>query len=469
MNFLDNVITAESKNRLNIIVPLLDTYKYPQLFTKNIVLKQLTNKILKLYKNKTVCAIMDDQQHQSKIKKIIVDWIGNPNDMVKEIKHTEKKLLKITLKNYLSPIMYYFIDADLSYCKLLIKRLDIMINLVTTTKKQSARQLNIYTFPSKLTRTLIKNKFTNIKTDLNILQQKSMALSKAGETTLDGSTIFATKQEGLPRLLIHELCHWNDFEKINDGEHKVHRAGDKIENIISNWCVSPDKLGGSFEAYTELLSNIYSSIILYTELILLHNQPENLDSLDDILQIEMIYSIYDVAKLLYLYGYTKDNFELFFYPNKSDTKCNKVWAHVSIIYYYIVRSMLFIELNTILDEKYIDPSTLKIKIDYLSFESTILNKILGDKKHIYWSILNESFKILSINEKETSRSMEYSCIDINPYSKYFDKINNYINCSYNDLSFENKQTGGSDNTINYIYKYIKYKKKYLNLKKLCLH
>lgn len=309
---------------------------------------------------------------------------------------------------------------------------------------------NIYLFPNKLKRILAGISFT--LDHLRIYKKTNTAFTTSGVTSFE---MILTKKEEFSKLFLHELIH---LYKL-DGTHSIETG--KLDNI-RNMMPFMD-YNGERECVAELMSNIYNCMNLC--LISSDKSHDSYDQLIDLINIEKEYSIYLVAKILKYFN-IKPN-ELFNYVKQ------KVQLVSPINLYCILRSILFFKLDDFLHtDNMANSDILEINDNiYSELVSWVDSASIVDSE--YMLRLEYYYNIIQI---KNNLAVLYISLDID-----FDMVefkNIHIEYAFNEMSHMdlfkkqfkeillNKknmvQYGGSKN---FYYKYLKYKLKYLQIKK----
>ncbi len=349
---------------------------------------------------------------------------------------------------------------------------------IITNNKLNYKSFPVYIYPNNIKRNLISSSFK--KQHLNMYKMENTAFTTSGVTST-GSYVYFTKKQELSKLQLHELIH---LYKL-DGSYM--KSNDYLDNIRSNMPFQDNN--EEIESTAEFLSNIYNCMNLCLVISKEHNlnEQEEIDLLEQLIHIEKEYSFYAVAKILKYFN-VKPN-DLFNYQN------NKIELVSPINLYYIIRSIIYYYY----DDLFINDN-FNLKYQVLEFNVNIFKEL---QKHI--SNIDNSSYFDKINYYyysdviSSDNSISYICLDINfdninfeniqlnEYdSNSFDKVQHQYMMGYNKImndlldnnifssqnqSFVNKlknalrsaiqpQKGGS-----YHYKYLKYKSKYLSLKK----
>ena len=492
-------LSNDSVNRIDNIKNLSSNIENIQINDK---LKNLFFKLKKEYNKKDVFILEELKgSNKEKVKTHVLNWMkkwmGDDVEIYKELNEYNNKIYLLKTNNYPYFNLYY-IGENLHLAEVLLKRAVVLNRLVKNFKDENLKnqisrinkskcnitcedeikdntylksiiRTNIYCFESDLKRILVKSRFSkeNFDEELDQLKRKSLALTQGGQTFDKTNEVYVLKTSEMGKLFLHELIHYFNLDKIS----YYVRSGDNIEHIIKSWNIHYNT-GGMFEAFTELYSNIISCMFMVCEYIH-HNkfskqidfEDQSLMILNDLINIERLYSLYITAKLLYTYGYSKDTF-IDFFENKNKKNYITLQGVVhAIVPYYIGRSILFNDLNNTFKDSTIDEN-FKIKEYYLENESSIFEKISTSD---YYSNLKKCFNL--IEESKPNLDLSYTCLDLNNLKLSFIKnilIKNKDNNVYLDKGIVNKiknilsiQTGGSISLQNY---YIKLKKEYLYLK-----
>jgi hypothetical protein len=149
-------------------------------------------------------------------------------------------------------------------------------------------------------------------------------------STLPQNFIHIWREEEFYKVLIHELIHYVEFDfyvfdKIYNEINKVFHDHFNLEDKES------DKVN---ESYTEILATIMHSILIehYTDY-----------NLDEILNIEKYFLIFQVAKILHFFD--NDKYETLKYAVKNI----EIKQTTSVCSYYIVKLILFLNLDKLFD------------------------------------------------------------------------------------------------------------------------
>jgi hypothetical protein len=345
----------------------------------------------------------------------------------REIKQIKEELNKVTTILYFKTkyLNLYYVKSSNITEEYGIKQFSKIIKIALTLEDIIPNKIgSIYIFPINYSRKIHKNFFDSKENDIEYLENNYMAFTISGQVFKEKKKVFVIRDEECIKLFIHELLHLLEAEMIN-GKF----VGRKIYNYINQFNI--ELVGRSFESYTELLSNILNIIFFIL------NNNYNINILEELIKIEIVYSIYVTSKLLSLYGYTKNNYFDFFI--KKNNAC-KIKNNIPSTYYYIIKSMYylyFIDWIDLLNEN------LLLSNDFFNKEIEIINKsIVKDSEYIKY--LEQCFDYIVNNSFELS--MRYSLIDdncidnsnilykneikggwIKNNKKYIIKLYNYVN------------------------------------------
>lgn len=387
---LFDYLTDDSKNRYNIINSYITSNDIKSI---NDIKKinNLYNNILNIYNDRSLNNNYDISDYQvydysiDEYKNIMEKWYKRHN-LYPTITIKKCIIIKDTISHV--NLIYGTNDINDIYYELLIKRLRIFVNLFTIKKN-----VNIYCYASDDKRNVINDRLNlnDLSNEYKKLNDKLGALTIAGETIHNPNTIFITKKEELCKLMIHEMIHLYELDE------KV----DIIDNnILNKWNVKITT--NSYEAYTELISNLFIIICI---------SIETKTNVYDLINIERIYSIYDTAKLLYLYNYDETNIiDFFMNPNKH----NKIDFPIPALYYYIIRSMLFYYIDELFDDQYINN-----KMKALNKYNEIQNKIIYKTSQLDSNYMKLLINLLKNNK---DNSLTYMCLDTIYKSNKVNKI-----------------------------------------------
>lgn len=344
-------LTDESKSRYNHIKQYL-TKSYNDMITND------NNRIGKIMETINLDNYIILKYDNNKYNKIMTQWYRRHN-----INHI------VNLNNVMK-----ISDKTTN----IINGNKMVVEIVELFDKIQNRKINktIYCYPIDVKRNLYNiRKITN--NNIQLLHDKLGALTISGETLLDPNIIIITRKEEEGKLLMHELVHLYDLDEL------IHLN----KNIIDNWNVKYTE--NYYESYAELVSNIM--ILFY------YSNKYNLD-INELIEIERIYSVYVCCKLLHIYGYTIDSF--------FNKPINKITFSIPALYYYIIRSMLFFYIDEIYNRKYIDEKFKATKY-YNNVQEKIIKKAL-DENSEYIKLME---KIMT-HMNDIDDSLTYMCIDV---------------------------------------------------------
>ena len=271
---------------------------------------------------------------------------------------------------------------------------------------------------------------------------------------LNNISVSLTDEE-LHKLFLHELIHFSNSDTLEYSENRNTVIKDKI-------CEEQDI---TFEAFTEFVSNIYYLVSCVAKIKFKYNLDNNkcYSLLNELLQLETIWSLYVFTKILYLYGYNKANINDFFMRTE---KCSIIkFDEIPLMSYYFGRSILLFNSYNILNDNYFKKD-LRATKSYLNKEKELFTNINEE----YISAIKE---YLGYVNTQVTDSIGYICIELNDLTE--NEINNiiinnnkslteeevfklYINELKNMYENYNPQKGGK---TSYKYKYLKYKLEYL--------
>jgi len=242
----------------------------------------------------------------------------------------------------------------------LYKSIDDLINI----------NIDLYMIPHK------KNINNYIKHNDNILGPREI---NSG-FSISKKILCVYRTEELNKVLVHELIHYLELD-LDDV---------KFPNISSHFNINPNtKFIRINEAYTEILAIMINTII---------NTP-NISCTKQILDYELTYSCYQVAKILNLANF--DTSYDFFY-NKYDGK-NKFKQNTSIFSYFILKTALLYNLDSFLDGylnntihqyNFIDFILNQFSLEYINTINDFMNYIknMKDKSNLYYTLRMTCYK-----------------------------------------------------------------------------
>jgi hypothetical protein len=229
---------------------------------------------------------------------------------------------------------------------------------------------------------------SNIKKNIKWGNRVLGPINANSGSTLIGSFINLWRKEEFEKVLIHELIHYFELDYgistiFND---KVRQYYNRHFNI--NGSTIPN------ETYTDMLT-----IIIHT-IYIIFMTGKSINEFSNLIEIEIGFSILQVSKILRKFGY--NTFNELYDKNKS------INQYTSIFSYYIAKSALLFNMNSLLD--YLgDDITVKINVDdYIK----LLDSSLKDRQ--YQVCINNMLDIVntSIN-KYIWNTLRMSCLQIN--------------------------------------------------------
>lgn len=408
MNILKECIKPDSYSIIEILKPLIESIKIDNLKK----FKKLYDLIKNNYKIREK-EIMQIGEYDNKFNDIINtfnNWIDikKLQEGLKNVKKILNYKTKYMELNYIIPL-----EMDINYG---LMQFNKIINIALTMENIIPnKQGSVYIYPIHYKRDLYAKQFENKNEEIRHLEKNYMALTISGQVFKDNRSVFVVRDEECIKLFIHELLHLLEADMI-DNEF----VGNKIYNIVEDFNIK--LVGGSFESYTELLSNILNVIFFIL------NNKLNEDLLEELIKIEIIYGVYSTSKLLYLYGYNKNNYRDFFM--KKDNKLEIV-NNIPSTYYYIVKSIYYYYFNDWID---LLDNELSLSKHFIEKELKIINKGIGEDSG-YMLLLE---KCLELRDYNDDLSMRYSLIDDNcgnimkggsniKYKKYIINLYKYVN------------------------------------------
>ncbi|ARF08419.1 hypothetical protein Catovirus_1_469 [Catovirus CTV1] len=362
--------------------------------------------------------------------KDLIDNNANQNyDFFKESNNDE--VYEISVKGN-EKFKFFAYTKDLPFIKKTLHLFNVFSEFIETvpekkilvSKRIFQNHFNIYLFPNNIERKLVGPKYS--PEHLDIYKKTNTAFTTSGVT---GSNMIITKREEFTKLLLHELIHLYKLDGTFIENTNV------LDDVREKMPFYDDC--GEMECVAELLSNIFNCmnlcVIMSNKYKL--NNIEQYDLLNSLLNIEKINSMFVVAKILKYFNVNPN--ELF------DYKRPKVELVSPINLYYVLRSVLFF---------YFDDFIAQNNINLINKNILEINDNIYRHLEKYIKNINDSdyIKVLKQYAKESfgNLNVSYIALDIDLNNIEFDK---YI------------QKGGSKK--DYLDKYIKYKSKYLALKK----
>tara|TARA_B110001469_G_scaffold127672_1_gene149665 strand:- start:4774 stop:6048 length:1275 start_codon:yes stop_codon:yes gene_type:complete len=238
----------------------------------------------------------------------------------------------------------------------------ILLGLYKSIDESIDINVDLYMTPYK------KNINNYIKNNNNILGPREI---NSG-FSISNKILCVYRTEELNKVLVHELIHYLELDLDNV----------KFPNVSSYFNINPNtKFIRINEAYTEILAIMINTII---------NTP-NIYNTTYILDYELTYSCYQVAKILHLsnFGTAYD----FFY-NKYDGQ-NKFKQNTSIFSYFILKTALLYNLDSFLDgylnnrlnsHNFTEFILNQFSLDYINTINDFMNYIENNKSHMYYTL-----------------------------------------------------------------------------------
>ncbi len=193
----------------------------------------------------------------------------------------------------------------------------------------------------------------------------------------------------LHKLFFHEHLHY----AMCDTD-ELHRGKIKWDKGLSN----------RTEAFTEMLSIVLHAISMVAKIKYIDEDIDVNKILAKIIEVEKVWSICIVAKILKLYGYTRNNCTDFFKEN------NKVsYDKINIYGYYFCKSILLWNIYDVAN--YLNDD-LSVKDGYNIFEDDILNNL----KEGYIAMLSKCM------DCDMTSPIGYICLELNDIDKIKDLI-----------------------------------------------
>jgi hypothetical protein len=207
--------------------------------------------------------------------------------------------------------------------------------------------------------------------------KRQMSACVSGGVTISNPgkfKIILTKREECSKLLLHELVHYYSLDELGDLSHNNN------------------------ESYAELTSIILHCIFMSKE----KSNSIDYDLFDLFMNIELNYSLYLTAKLLYFYGYNSKTYRDYFVGK------HKLHQPIYFTEYIITRGIMFYHLNQI-----INPSTVYF-IDGVCLFAThaglnpIVKGIIANPGNEYLDAIGRFMLSVETND---DMSMCYICMD----------------------------------------------------------
>jgi hypothetical protein len=281
------------------------------------------------------------------------------------------------LNNFVELNILDYLFNKLEYThKYKISYKNLTINLVIYSKTKITKTLLNGILTRIITMGLFKSQDTKIVINVDIFLTQFKKLMNKDTKILGPREInsgFAERNkklcifrsEELNKVLVHELIHYLDLD-LQDVDFK---------DFYKFFNISPNQKVLLNEAYAEIIAILINSII----------DSPNITNNRTILNNELKFSFYQVAKILLFYGFTDANE---FFQANTNTKFKQ---KTSIFSYFIVKTILLYNLNTFLDLYY------KNQINRGNFKELILKLI--DNKFI--QLINK-FMVYIKNNKQNS-------------------------------------------------------------------
>ena len=216
-------------------------------------------------------------------------------------------------------------------------------------------------------------------------------------TTTNKTTVF--RREELGKLLIHELVHnlefdfgFNDIDNITD-LHKYFNVP-RGSKILLN------------EAYTETVAVIINAIICCIE------GGKTLVSLEKFLKLELMFNLFQTAKILDFYGFSDAN-EI----NMPDDTLGRFNQETNVLSYFYLKTALLHNLSNFID--FVDnnsynfclssPQTLKVQVEFIEL---ILS---STRQEEFIRNLNDTMDYIRKNRetipKDLSSTLRMTCVE----------------------------------------------------------
>ena len=260
----------------------------------------------------------------------------------------------------------------------------------------------------KIWLSLVKKELPN-KNKLNNMRYLGAKEINSGCTTFTGTLpnkVSLWRQEEVRKVMIHELIHSVELEEHNnlyDFEEFIYGHFD-IRRELNNLTF--------FENYVELWGNIINILIIVYDK---KNNVSKLSNFLDLLERELYWVLFQVAKILVFFDY--DRFEDFYFKDgiKEESKSKKYIQKSNIFSYIVVRSLMFFNLDKFINicYKYNTEFIIKYRIPN-SVIIDLMLETLNDKKYI--RAINYLMNYIRKNEKQNKfpsafKSMRMSHIE----------------------------------------------------------
>jgi hypothetical protein len=511
-----NYLTTSSINNYKDVCSILnlELFELTEINTflnDNIILKNTFNKFLNLYENyKLILQKNIEIEHFDPtnvtlfIKKYNVDpnVFNSENGIIKSqfIKLNGVFIYETKIKDILFRLFFYVIKSDTNITILinnLIRRFHIIVSYNENENRYDFLQdimdhvdhfdIHFILYPLGRTSTMHMVE----PDDINKLSNKGCYNASSGYTILhifNNKNINSNKTMMISRipealgLLTHELGHLFgiDFEVPIKNKNTTTISGvvgrkNITESHINKLEKLPiDKIDPNFtEAICNTNTTLIHTMCNAIELGILSKEFNNFNMFKHLFYVEILYSIYHSAKILYWLGY--DNFDAFFNNNSKIQYVQKA----CLFEYSIIRSFMLLLYPVLFDSMLVnDNKYCKFKLDdniYSSnkwseetnkkwddFVDNTLDLMTSSKEQnskdinlrkSYEKIYNQFIEIIKNTTTNKNTYVESSCGNIN--MEYF-----CIDLSYNNNIINKVLYGG--NKLNYKKKYMKYKTKYIN-------
>jgi hypothetical protein len=375
MDQLKNFLTQTSCSKVDII-EIQKLKSHPKL------LKLLDNMIIAF---QTELKIEPMFTNIDQLKKEFIDFNNSFNriydsSFVRDVQNMDFGLsIKLTLKNK-NGVELFFLSNNSNHSKKLISPIIHAVNTFCGLFDYNYDGLQIKICLDDNKRDLT-NKYQSWEKNIEFLKQHSMAFNTSGVTYRDNKLIYVTRKEEIIKLIFHELVH---YIKLDDAL--------TSQYFVSNWSVQHDSLK-TYEAYAELVSVLLNSAYLSIHLCTKMNKSDFDNMYLYLLSFEKTYSINLMANILKFYGYDEKTFYNFF-----NGVSNKISSPVPIWEYVFLRSIMFLNLDDLLNE-------ISQNLKLTPANTVLIMKKLNDND--LGNILLKPFK----NNKYLS-NVSYSIIDI---------------------------------------------------------
>jgi hypothetical protein len=274
--------------------------------------------------------------------------------------------------------IYYIDDAhkpNINLITCIINMMRQIAELLTKTKVNKPVNLTIFAGLQKKIITQINHK------------DKRLYPENINSGSSNGININIWRYEELNKVLIHELIHYFEIDFYIADKNYL-----SIEKFIqNNYCVSG--IDRSNESFTETLAIIIHSILMSEYLSM---------DLSSILHIEATYSLFQVFKILSLFG-IKDIKDVY----KTDSCVYNVTQNTSVFSYYIIKCAMLINIDLFLE--YLE-TNIPVKNNIKNYNN-LLDTIMSNFKTIYENKSMSSLFNKSENEY-INNNMRMSCISV---------------------------------------------------------